>query len=601
MKLQKQLEGIFSQPKVQKQLILTFILILIIPVGFCGFLLYKSQSSLSSHYRELAESDNLRIKSIMFDVTTSLYTVSENLIADKELSQLLAAEYSTGQDVKKAVESYQTLDNIMSRDTSISSMNIYTLNETIGEYKNFHTADAAIQNTDWFSKASEKASVFWQTMNLTDSRGNTYWELTLFRRIPIPKSGSYAVLAIAVSDNYLKNRIDNNSLDSVLTVNQDPVFYSSDKVYLGNSIPVEIDYNITHYITSGKMALDQRTAMTSVSTLLPINSDDKLYIVSFSTDAIKEIDKLHRNYFLIICATIVIPCLLMYLYSQYFSARVVTLRKAMHQASQGNYEIMDPFTGNDELSETFHDLRVMIEEIQKKEAEIYQAQIREQEIANRQQQMEFKMLASQINPHFLYNTLETIRMKAFTSGDREVATAIKLLGKSLRYVLENTGTVSISLTKEINYIRTYVSIQKLRFGDRVNLEERIDNRINLDEYTILPLLLQPVVENSISHGLEGVDCNGRILLEIQEENNAFLCIRISDNGRGMSQEELNELRYRIITKDETRTRSIGLYNINQRLQLFYGSDCQLRIDSIQHVKTTVTLWLPLNKIKEEFK
>lgn len=78
--------------------------------------------------------------------------------------------------------------------------------------------------------------------------------------------------------------------------------------------------------------------------------------------------------------------------------------------------------------------------------------------------MEFKMLSSQINPHFLYNTLETIRMKAFTAGDREVATAIKLLGKSMRYVLENTGTTVTTLREEIAHVENYMQIQKLRFG-----------------------------------------------------------------------------------------------------------------------------------------
>ena len=274
------------------------------------------------------------------------------------------------------------------------------------------------------------------------------------------------------------------------------------------------------------------------------------------------------------------------------------LRKAMNQASHGNYDIIDSFTGSDELSDTFSDLKTMIGDIKAKESQIYQARIREQEIVNRQQQMEFKMLASQINPHFLYNTLETIRMKAFTSGDREVATAIKLLGKSMRYVLENTGTVSIPLKKELNYIHTYVSIQQLRFGDRVNFHEDIDPSLDPASYKILPLMIQPIIENAISHGLEGMESGGHILLKIRE-NGKFLIIRISDNGKGMTPEELDALRERIRTKDETRTRSIGLYNINQRLQLFYDPDCHLQIESIAGTKTTFTLNLPLDKIKEE--
>lgn len=153
--------------------------------------------------------------------------------------------------------------------------------------------------------------------------------------------------------------------------------------------------------------------MAAVSTLVPMNSEDKIYLISYDPDALDAIYELTRNYILIICVTILLPCVLFVLYSKYFSGRILMLRKAMNQASHGSYDVIDSFTGNDEISETFHDLRIMIEEIKSKEAQIYQAQIREKEIENRQQQMEFKMLASQINPHFLYNTLETIHLNFY--------------------------------------------------------------------------------------------------------------------------------------------------------------------------------------------
>lgn len=113
--------------------------------------------------------------------------------------------------------------------------------------------------------------------------------------------------------------------------------------------------------------------------------------------------------------------------------------------------------------------------------------------------------------------------------------AIKLLGKSLRYVLDNTGTVSTTLAKEIDYLRIYFSIQQLRFGDRINYTVNIQDGLDLENYQILPLLLQPIVENAVSHGLENVDENGQILLNIYEENDTCLCIDISDNGVGMTE------------------------------------------------------------------
>ena len=589
---------LFSQhPKIQKQLLAIFILVLLIPVLFCIFILNQSTRSLEERYREQTEAENLRVKSVMFDVFTNLYNISETLSGDQELLNILYTDYPDQQSAHNAMKDYKGISTVYSRDTSVTFIGIYTFNESLGEYSFFHPATSQIQNSSWFQQATGNAAPFWRTMHRTDAMHNTYWELNLYRRIPLPKTGSYAVLNITVSDNYLKSRIDNTTMKTVLAINQTPVFYSNQKSFLGNGFPVSIDSSKSFYSDSGIIPVNGTDTMAAVSTLVPINSDDTLYLLSFNPDALSSIKGILRNYILLTIVVILLPCLLFFIYSRYFSGRVLLLRQAMHQASMENYDIIDSFAGNDELTDTFSDLKTMIATIKDKEAQIYQSRIREQEIVNRQQQMEFKMLASQINPHFLYNTLETIRMKAFTAGDREVATAIKLLGKSMRYVLENTGTVSISLEKELNYIHTYVSIQKLRFGDRVNFDEVIDLPAPLSEYKILPLMLQPIIENAISHGLEGMESNGHILLEMQEDY-GFLLIRISDNGKGMTPEELSALLIRIDTRDETRTRSIGLYNINQRLQLFYGPACKLHIESTAGVKTSFTLRLPLDKIKE---
>lgn len=174
----------------------------------------------------------------------------------------------------------------------------------------------------------------------------------------------------------------------------------------------------------------------------------------------------------------------------------------MHQASTEDYDIRSYIQGQDEISEAFSDLEVMVRNIKKKDAEMYEARINEAELLNEQQVMEFKMLASQINPHFLYNTLETIRMKAFAANDKEVARAIKLLGKSMRYVLENTGTSYTTLSRELEHVNVYLDIQKLRFTDKFDGITEIGEDVDPEKIYILPLLLQPVVENAILHGLE---------------------------------------------------------------------------------------------------
>lgn len=224
---------------------------------------------------------------------------------------------------------------------------------------------------------------------------------------------------------------------------------------------------------------------------------------------------------------------------------------------------------------------------------MYQALLKEQQLLNEQQVMEMKMLAGQINPHFLYNTLESIRMKSLTSGNREVANAIKLLGKSMRYVLENTGTSLVTLKKELDYVETYLQIQKIRFGDRVNYRIEVIGTLDLEKYLILPLLLQPVVENAIVHGLEQVSENGRIDICVDVPEKEMLQISVSDNGCGMSGEELEILRIRMAQKTLDKTASIGLCNTNQRIRLYYGESYGMTIESTQGKGTRIRLKIPV--------
>lgn len=184
-------------------------------------------------------------------------------------------------------------------------------------------------------------------------------------------------------------------------------------------------------------------------------------------------------------------------------------------------------------------------------------------------------------------------MKAYTAGDREAATAIKLLGKSMRYVLENSGTAFTSLQNELNHIEIYMKIQKLRFGEKFDYAFDVEGGLDVSRCIILPLLLQPVVENAILHGLEEKETGGMVTIRIARvAESGKICIAVSDNGCGMRPEALERLRADIVTKNPEKKESIGLYNINQRVKLCYGSMYGMTIDSERDRGTTITLHLP---------
>lgn len=599
MSIQSRLLQAFSKVKVRKQLFFIYFSTLLIPVFFlCLFLLFNARHLIYTHYESAASSDNSRVKSIMFDVTTNFYKIADDISYDKQLYKLLQTSYENVGEFRAAYDKYTRITSLISNDTSIDSLYIYTTNDTLTDYNNIRYANPKVRKTEWYKTAARKPGIFWKTAKRTDKYNNNYWELTLYRRIPIAAGKGNAVLAITMSNNYLKNRIENNDLFTILMLNEEPVFYSTSRDLSGKYPALSFDRTSRYYKYTGKIKYQKKDTMSAVSTLKPYMSEDILYIVSLDFQAMPYLRSLTETYIVIIASVILIPFIILFVYTRYFSARVEILRGAMHKASNGDYNIIDSFHGDDEISETFSDLKIMIRKIQEKEAAIYVSQLTEQKVINRQQEMEFKMLASQINPHFLYNTLESIRMMAFTSGNKEVATAIKLLGKSMRYVLENTGTSSTTLKKELDYIEIYLAIQKLRFNDRIHYTLKVQEGFDLDKYQILPLLLQPIVENAFIHGLKDMEEMGEIIIEIQEKEKEFLLINISDNGIGMAEEELKELNYNIYNK-KNEAANIGFYNINQRIKLCYGTSYGMVIHSKKNEGTLVSLKLPLQNILEE--
>lgn len=591
---------LLEKAKIKKQLYLAYFLAMSFPVLLIGiFLVLNTRSLLYEHYESQIESENLRVKSTLYDISSTLYNISEEVLNESTLMDILTRDYVNQQEAYIAFDQYRKLDNYRYH-AAISNITIYTTNPSIhANYGIVSPVTEGVEETQWYQKAANQLSPFAATYLTVDSWDNEYYELYLIRQIPLINSDDQAVLCLSLNRNYVKNRIQNTSLQTILSIDQDIVFFSTDKAYQDIDFPYEIDNTGKLYEDSIDLDYQGENTMGKISSLQFLGTDNYFYIATINSNAYSSIYNIILTCIVIILIAAIFPFCIILSFTRYFSKRVNSLRYAMQMASSGDYNIEDKFEGDDELSETFSNLTKMVQKIKEKEAQIYQEQLDRQVLINEQQQMEFKMLASQINPHFLYNTLETIRMQAFTTGNREVATSIKLLGKSLHYVLENTGTASTTLKKELDYISTYLAIQKLRFNDRVNYTLQVEETMDLSNYQILPLLLQPIVENAILHGLESVEQNGHIGISVKTIASEYLEITITDNGVGMTEHQLRNLIEQIQNREMTTTDSIGLYNINQRIKLCYGNEHSMKIYSRYGEGTKVILKLPLYCMTDE--
>lgn len=583
---------LMSNRKIGQQLYMIYVLAVFFPIAVIGsFLLVNTSKLLTNYYRNLLESDNLRVKTILFELTTQVYNISESISFEDSLQKILSdADGSGGENI---AYSYTTIDNYISNHAEIEDITVYTDNPVAAGYMHFAGVDDEIRETEWYRRATSQVGVFWVPMEKRDRYGNSYWNLALVRKITVIGSEYQAVLVIQLSDNYLQTRIRSSEYRIMASADDGRIFYSSTRMGYGEEQSIYINYDDSYYEYLGPVWEDANRLFTKISTLHLYQSDSRVYIVTMHETAYYDIRNIIFTCLLIILLAVAVPAVLIHYFTGYFTGRVDVLRKEMKKASNEEYNSAQPFGGEDELSETFADLQVMVQKIKEKDAKVYEAKLSEQQLLNEQQVMEMKMLASQINPHFLYNTLESIRMQALTAGNREVANSIKLLGKSMRYVLENTGTSMVSLKKELDYMETYLQIQRIRFGDRVNYRIGTEQDMNLDDYMLLPLLIQPIVENAILHGLEQVEENGRIDITVEAPEDQYLRITIADNGCGMDSEELELLRGRMAQRTIDRSKSIGLCNINQRIRLCYGDEYGMQIDSTPGEGTVITVKLPI--------
>ena len=588
--------------KIKKQLNFIYLMAIVLPIITLGtFLVTTTANLLLNYHKDVVESDNMRVKTILFEVTSQIYNISEDIVFDDALQDMLTKEYQSENDFKEAVREFKSFNNYLENYTEIEDIQIYTNMEKATNYQQFFLVDDVTAQTDWYQKASKQFSVFWYPMATKDSYGNEFHPLSLVRKIPLFKGNGEAVLVIRISDNYLQSRISNTDYTTLVSTESGDVFFGTNRVYYGEKQPVKIDYSNTHYSYTGGVSVGKTKCMASINALSLYQTDTRLYVSTLRYDTYKDINRILWTNFLLVAIAAILPMIIVKVFLRYFSNRVMALREEMHKASREEYDIAEVLPGEDEIAQAMTDLHVMVQNIKQKDSEMYEARINEQTLKNEQQVMEFKMLSSQINPHFLYNTLETIRMKALTEGNAEVATAIKLLGKSLRYVLENTGTSSTTLKKELTHIEIYLIIQKMRFSERVNYEFIIEENLCLEDYEILPLLLQPIVENAINHGLEEVEKYGLVTIRVATKDDEFLLIDIEDNGTGIDEDTLDALTKKLNTPNVFYKSSIGLHNISQRIRLYYGEKYGMTIKSRVGKGTLVSLVLPLKNISEDNK
>lgn len=211
-------------------------------------------------------------------------------------------------------------------------------------------------------------------------------------------------------------------------------------------------------------------------------------------------------------------------------------------------------------------------------------------------QAQLTAFQNQINPHFLYNTLDSVRGDVISSGLGDTADMIEALSKFFRYSLSSSTTI-ITFKEELENVKNYMKIMEYRFGNRILLNSVFDPEKDILEYQLPKLTLQPLVENAIKYGLETRESGGAITIRfLQSDTHVSICVE--DNGIGINPESLQEINSGIrnlnqpLASDFSEGSGVALRNISERIMLLFGRDYGIHINSIVGHGTEVKITLP---------
>lgn len=275
------------------------------------------------------------------------------------------------------------------------------------------------------------------------------------------------------------------------------------------------------------------------------------------------------------------------------SRPITELVEVTQQVSQGNLQVRSHVNTGVEAKQLSESLNTMIDKINALLEQVKKEQIRIRKA-------EFELLQAQINPHFLYNTLDTIIWLAESDEQKQVVHMVESLSDFFRTSL-NQGKDIISIKEEIQHVRSYLEIQQMRYQDI--LEYEIDVPEEFYQNTIPKITVQPLVENALYHGIKNKRGKGKITVRGYREDSFFI-LEVRDNGIGMQTERLVQVRNALLYKQLAESKVYGLYNVNERIRLNCGEEYGLRLSSTYQEGTTVKILLPdadsgLSSLEEE--
>ncbi|WP_167956455.1 sensor histidine kinase [Anaerosporobacter faecicola] len=580
--------------KIPHKLVILFICCVLIPIVTTNCALYYIVSK-KAELERITEMKNAKQRleyniSVMIDAATS---VANQFKEDQVLNNFLDTTY--GDRMEYYTKYYKLMqDNVFSyyyQSESVYKISIFTNNTTITRSSSFYPLSDVVEEP-WYEEVvgkdkEENSLQFYYSNPVIKNPYDAYTS----RKISIfSKFNDYGLIR-----KYLK--VDISYIDMERLVFNEKSF---------QDILIVCDGKILFDTRNGRLEAKPFSRYEPMkSDLLQVEEPMRIFGQEWKVILIAEKKPFFDNFLdnrvllgLTILINLVIPCTAIKIIGKSLKDRIRITEDYIKELKDGKYQRIDCYEGKDEIGCLIHSYNMMVLRIQELIEVVLKGNAERQKLIISKKEAELQALQSQVNPHFIFNTLESIRMKSLLNGEEETANIIGTLALHMRRTI-GWGDDLTTVGEEIAFLKGYLEIQKYRFGDRMDYSIHVQEECKA--YHIPKFGILTFVENACIHGIEKKSDGGRIDVIIMKEGVHYF-IEIMDNGIGIEENRLKQIEQLVQRASIDTVRegnNIGILNSFLRLFLYFQGNVEFQIESKQNEGTEVYIVLPCEEEKEE--
>jgi two-component system sensor histidine kinase YesM len=532
------------------------------------------------------------------------------LFLSSVVSELLDGNHTSPSIRQKA---YQMISSLMVTRHSFQSMIIYKLDDPTREFQPFAVNQTGItsamtyeqfRKSKYYDLAFQSKKGVWVYMKKEEGLfvGDKHNKILFIKVLKnVYTLEDIGIIVLGIDEIRLKQLYGNALIEEgaeFFLFNPDGTILTSSNGFWSGRKDKDL-HHFDHFpIASDPSSLSNAEKGWIVSHVQSDLTGWHTVIIQNKKNLLQELNRIRMLTVLVMSTCFLIGLIICWYLALLFVRPIEKLTLSMKRLQKGDFSQRVQFHGNDEIGILGQGYDTMVQRIKELIDDVYKSKLKQKEA-------ELRSLQAQINPHFLYNTLNTICWTAQQKGEYELAEIVYSLSQVFRLSL-NDGEDQITIHREVEMIRNYLYIQQIRFQPRFTYEIDVDPSI---QHLMIPkLLLQPLVENAIIHGIEPLDGSGLIHIKIYMDR-LGLFIEVTDNGVGIPEERLNQIKRHVEdlrdngavnkptpTPDSSKRLGWALTNIKERLVLTFGSNAKLHIHSSIHKGTQIQIVIP--SIKE---